>query len=57
MLPHEDAGTTGVGDKEPTVEILSGFDSHVTLQVKGFAFHLVGELGRSACAARQPGGL
>ena len=52
MLPHKDAGTTGVGDKEPTVEILSGLDGHITLQVKGFSFHLNGELGRSACAAR-----
>ena len=52
MLSHEDAGTTGVGNEEATVEILPGLDGHITLQVKGSSFHLNGELGRSACAAR-----
>jgi hypothetical protein len=57
VLSHKDAGTTGVGDKKPSVEIPSGFDGHVTLEVKRFSFHLIGELERSACVARQLGGL
>jgi hypothetical protein len=47
MLSHEDAGTTGVSDKKPSVEIPSGFDGHVTLQMQGFAFHLIASLTKS----------
>ena len=57
MLSHEDAGTTGVGDKKATVEILPGLDGHITLQVERFSFHLVQGLGRNACDARQLGAI